>query len=85
MNPKWTNAGCGPRQVSDFNRAWLDLGAAFSKCESSTPGLILYLCHVGAGPSMAERAAKSVFGETVELDGWDSKGSPSWLLVAGVI
>lgn len=29
--------------------------------------------------------AKSVFGEKVEPDGWDAHGSPSWLLVAGVI
>lgn len=29
--------------------------------------------------------AKSVFGARVEPDGWDAQGSPSWLLVAGVI
>ena len=29
--------------------------------------------------------AKSVSGQTVEPDGWDSKGNPSWLLVLGYI
>ena len=29
--------------------------------------------------------AKSVFGNQVEPDGWDSEGSPSWLLVLGLI
>ena len=28
---------------------------------------------------------KSVGGETVELDGWDSNGTPSWLLALGMI
>jgi len=27
----------------------------------------------------------SVFGETVEPDGWDCHGSPSWLLAFGLI
>ena len=27
----------------------------------------------------------SVFGETTEPDGWDSEGSPSWLLALGLI
>jgi hypothetical protein len=34
---------------------------------------------------MASGMAKSVFGHTVEPDGWDSDGSPSWLLVLGMI
>ena len=33
----------------------------------------------------SEGIAKSVFGARVEPDGWDAQGSPSWLLVAGVI
>jgi hypothetical protein len=29
--------------------------------------------------------AKSMLGHRVEPDGYDSEGSPSWLLVAGII
>lgn len=43
-------------------------------------------------PSMAELeesandgVCPSIAGETVEPDGWDSHGSPSWLLAFGVI
>lgn len=28
---------------------------------------------------------ESVFGDRVEPDGWDSEGSPSWLLALGLI
>lgn len=28
---------------------------------------------------------KSIGGERVEPDGWDSKGSPSWMLAIGII
>ena len=43
-------------------------------------------------PSMAslerysdEGICKSVLGKTVEPDGWDDEGSPSWLLALGLI
>ena len=29
--------------------------------------------------------ARSVFGNQVEPDGWDSEGSPSWLLALGLV
>lgn len=32
-----------------------------------------------------EGIAKSVGGKKVEPDGWDSNGTPSWLLVFGII
>ena len=32
-----------------------------------------------------DSVVKSVFGHNVEPDGWDHEGSPSWLLVLGLI
>lgn len=34
---------------------------------------------------VCDSVCDSVFGDQVEPDGWDSEGSPSWLLVLGLI
>lgn len=58
----------------------------------STINLHEYLAGFSMPPSRASLAkwvddgiAKSVAGQKVETDGWDSKGTPSWLLVLGYI
>lgn len=33
----------------------------------------------------SDSICKSIFGDTVEPDGWDSNDSPSWLLALGLI
>lgn len=37
------------------------------------------------GEAVHDGQCESVFGDTVEPDGWDSEGSPSWLLALGMI
>lgn len=32
-----------------------------------------------------DSVCESVFGSVIEPDGWDSEGSPSWLLVFGIV
>lgn len=58
----------------------------------STINLHEYFAGFGMPPSRATLAkwvhdgiAKSVAGQRVEPDGWDSKGTPSWLIVLGFI
>jgi len=35
--------------------------------------------------AVCDSVCPSIGGETVEPDGWDSEGSPSWLLALGLI
>lgn len=58
----------------------------------STVNLHSYLAGFNMRPSMStlekwsnDGVARSVAGQRVEPDGWDSRGTPSWLLVLGFV